>query len=266
MENILQTVYTSREMVANRPHFHDCHQIIFILKGKVEFCINGTVLPAEAGCAVILSRYADHAFRILSREYERCILQLDPAIVHLQSPVYSLLTDRPDGFCPVVDVSARQETVAGLFRQLLSEHTGQHSFRREMERLLVEQLLITLWRCTGLALRTDGSDIVTHIKRLLETRFSQPYTLEGLARQYGVSVSSLSHRFRAVTGTSVMEYLHACRMAHARRLLAETELSIGAIVEACGFSDGSNFSRTFKAQNGMTPTAFRRAHTDNPKQ
>ena len=63
------------------------------------------------------------------------------------------------------------------------------------------------------------------------------------------------------TGMSVMEYLLSCRMASAKRMLAGTQMGIGEIVERCGFSDNSNFSRTFKALNGMSPTDFRKKYT-----
>ncbi len=258
MENIVQAVYHSTEILLNRQHFHNCHQIVFILKGSVHFCINGTTMAAGSGNAVILSRYENHAFHILSEEYERYILQIDPAIVSQRSPVFSLLTDRPNGFRHVIDVSAHLQTVTEIFRHLLWEHSSQKRLFSQMEQLLVEQLLITIYRCTNLDLHIPGSDIVMDIKCRLENHFSEQYTLDDLARSYGISVSSLAHRFRAVTGTSVMSFLQACRMAHAKRMLAETDSSIADIVESCGFSDNSNFSRIFKAQNGMTPSAFRK--------
>ncbi len=88
-------------------------------------------------------------------------------------------------------------------------------------------------------------------------QYDDPYTLEALAKEYNVSPSSLSHRFKEVTGMSVMEYLLSCRLAAAKNLLIETDLPIGEIVEQCGFSDSSNFSRTFKARTGLSPSAFR---------
>jgi AraC-like DNA-binding protein len=57
-----------------------------------------------------------------------------------------------------------------------------------------------------------------------------------------------------------MEYLQSCRMANAKRMLAQTDYSVGEIVEKCGFSDNSNFSRTFKSLNGMSPTDFRKKY------
>ncbi len=57
-----------------------------------------------------------------------------------------------------------------------------------------------------------------------------------------------------------MEYLKSCRMANAKQMLAETDYSIGEIVEKCGFSDNSNFSRTFKNLTDLSPSDFRKKY------
>ena len=57
-----------------------------------------------------------------------------------------------------------------------------------------------------------------------------------------------------------MGYLQSCRMVAAKKYLAGTSKSIGEIVEICGFSDSSNFSRSFKEQVGCTPSEFRKKY------
>ena len=84
--------------------------------------------------------------------------------------------------------------------------------------------------------------------------------IKELAKKYNLSISSLSHQFKKITGMSVMNYLLSCRIAGAKNLLAKTDLSIGEITELCGFSDNSNFSRTFKKLNGISPTRFRNSN------
>ena len=96
--------------------------------------------------------------------------------------------------------------------------------------------------------------------RLNQVIDEQKISKREFAKQHSISISSLSHRFRTATGVSVMEYLQSCRMANAKQMLAETDCSIGEIVEKCGFSDNSNFSRTFKSLNGMSPTDFRKKY------
>lgn len=260
MQSIINTVYHSGDLLAKRPHFHDCHQIILILKGQVEFFVNDTCFQAGAGHIAIFSRYENHSVRVQSGEYERYVLHIAPHATDQVSPVYSLLTDRPVGFLNVTDVSPYLEEVAAIFRRLLQEHGSQRKLAREMEQLAVWQLLIIIYRAMPIELDSLGDATVMSIKRQFEKDCSRQYTLSSLARQYSISISSLAHRFRAVTGTSVMEYLQSCRIAQAKRLLANTHTPIGEIVESCGFSDSSNFSRTFKRLTGMSPSGFRKKY------
>lgn len=260
MQNIVQAVYYSGERLLKKSHFHDCHQIILILKGNVEFSVNGITNRAGAGDIAIFNRYENHSVRIRSAEYERYVLHIDPDVVNGKSGVYSLLTDRPAGFCNIINIAPHVEDVVGIFKGLMCEKGGESVLADEMEQLLVKQLLIKIYRCTDLQFDSMRDDLVSDIKRQFENAYDEHYTLDGLARQYGVSVSALSHRFRTVTGMPVMGYLQFCRIAHAKRMLAYTDLCIGEIVEKCGFSDNSNFSRTFKNLNGTSPTDFRKQY------
>lgn len=260
MQSIVQKVYYADDTLLKKPHFHDCHQIILILKGEAELQVNGKTLTAKSGDIVIFSRYENHSVTIRSAEYERYVLHIDPNVVNRKSAVYSLLTDRPEGFCNIVNVSKFMTEAVETFKRILLEHKGSERLADEMEQLAVKQLLITVCRCTPLDLGTVTDEIVTDIKRQFEENCGEPFSLNTLAKQHSISASSLSHRFREVTGVSVMGYLQSCRMANAKRMLAETNYSIGEIVEKCGISDNSNFSRTFKAQNGVSPTDFRKRY------
>ena len=260
MESIVQSVYHSSCPFNKHSHFHNCHQIIFIVKGTADFCINDKLLRATAGDVAIFSRYENHSVSGCSDEYERFVLHIDPDVVNRKSPVYSLLTDRPVDFCNIINVSSHMTEIIAIFNHILFEHNNASKLADEMEQLLVKQLLITIYRCTAVDFGNAYDDIVSDVKRQFENAYHEQYTLDMLAKQYNISVSSLSHRFQAATGVSVMEYLQYCRMANAKQMLAETDCSIGEIVEKCGFSDNSNFSRTFKKLNGCSPTVFRKKY------
>lgn len=264
MSRTVQAVYHSAQPLEKSAHFHDCHQIILILKGQAEFCVNGTRLEARAGDVTVFSRYEDHSVQACSAEYERYILQIDPEVVNQKSAVYGLLTDRPQGFCNVIHVAPHTQTITGIFRQLILEHGSSAALSEELERLLVRQLLILIYRCVPVDFDSLHDGVVLAVKRQFENHYNESYTLETLASEFHISPSSLSHRFREITGTSVMNYLQSIRIASAKRMLAETDESIGQIVEACGFSDASNFTRTFRRLNGLSPSAFRRKYRAEP--
>ena len=130
-----------------------------------------------------------------------------------------------------------------------------------MLNLLTQQLLIFIYRQLPevFAVFDENSfDTVQQIQRRMEMDFHERFSLAALSEEYGLSVSYLSHLFKRITGSSVMGYLQSCRIAAAKRYLAETSAEIGTIVEKCGFTDASNFSRTFRQLTGFTPSGFRR--------
>lgn len=257
MQSMVQKVYYSSGVLEKSAHYHDCHQIILIVKGSVEFGINGEILHAGEGDAVIFSRYENHSVRVLSSEYARYVLQIAPEVVNRSSHVYSLLSDRPGGFCNVISVARYAGEIVSCFRQLMREQKEAEKLTDEMEQCVVKQLLILLFRCAQSNFCLPSDELVMDLKRYFESSYGERHTLQALSKKYNLSVSALSHRFRTATGMAVMDYLLSCRMAYAKRMLALSELSVGEIVEKCGFSDSSNFSRTFKKLNGMTPSQFR---------
>ena len=75
--------------------------------------------------------------------------------------------------------------------------------------------------------------------------FAERITVEDIARAAAVSTSYLTRLFRQQMETSPHDYLLRYRINHAKRLLMETDLSIGAIAKQVGFSSESNFSYRF---------------------
>ena len=260
MSKLIQKAYFSDNIKKRRPHYHDCHQIILITKGNVEFCINDRVYSAGKGNIIIFSRYENHSVNIASESYERYVLHISPKIISIENRVYSLLLNRPEGFCNAVDIKDDLPVFEEQFRRIVKEFCVEDKLSDNMQQLLINQLLIMLCRKLPSAdyFYDESSEMIYALQRRFETDFNKQYSLCELAKEHNVSVSTLSHKFKKLTGTSVMDYLVACRMAMAKNYLTGTDLSVGEIVEKCGFSDSSNFSRTFLKLNGMSPTAFRK--------
>lgn len=59
---------------------------------------------------------------------------------------------------------------------------------------------------------------------------------------------------------SFSDYLIDLRLAHAKKLLLNTDLCIEMIAEDTGFKNRRNFSRLFAAHEGITPYRYRKEH------
>lgn len=85
----------------------------------------------------------------------------------------------------------------------------------------------------------------------------EPITTEQIAASAAISVSECLRCFRRMMNLTPKEYLRQHRIRHAVQLLEQTDLSITAVGEACGFEDMSYFARVFRAERGCTPSEYR---------
>jgi AraC-like DNA-binding protein len=98
------------------------------------------------------------------------------------------------------------------------------------------------------------------LKRLFEhiqENYAERLTAKQAAEIAGLSAPQLARTFKRVAGMSLMAYLNHVRLAHAARLLKETQHSIAEIALETGFSDQSYFDKRFKRAFGQSPSAFR---------
>jgi len=93
---------------------------------------------------------------------------------------------------------------------------------------------------------------------LLHERPTEPWTIEMLATQVGMSRSVFAERFGALVGESPMHYLTAWRMHVAAQQLREGPANVAQVAFAVGYESEAAFSRAFKRQFGTSPAAYRK--------
>ena len=87
--------------------------------------------------------------------------------------------------------------------------------------------------------------------------FGERITVEDIAQAAAVSTSYLTKLFRQQMETSPHDYLLRYRITHAKQLLTDTDLPIGAIAKQVGFTSESNFSYRFSRVCDLSPRAYR---------
>jgi AraC family transcriptional activator FtrA len=86
----------------------------------------------------------------------------------------------------------------------------------------------------------------------------QPLTVEELARQANMSSRNLGRQFRAVTGTTPLQWLVTQRIRRAQELLETTDDNIDTIASATGMGTATTLRRHFNRIVGVPPDAYRR--------
>ena len=99
---------------------------------------------------------------------------------------------------------------------------------------------------------------LSRVRELIESRLNGDLSLQELAAEVGYSRSHFLRAFHATTGVTPHRYVLNRRIEHARRLLAETNLSIAQVAYRCGFSSQAHLTVAFRKVCGLTPGEYRR--------
>ena len=91
----------------------------------------------------------------------------------------------------------------------------------------------------------------------IESRLPEPVSVPEVAAAAGISPGHLARIFSAEVGESVVGYIRRRRIDHARRLLASSTMSIGAIAASVGFEDLQAFNKACRRVTGLSPRRLR---------
>lgn len=105
-----------------------------------------------------------------------------------------------------------------------------------------------------------GTDPLAGAVARLVDREGMTWTVAGLARALHLSERTLARRFRQETGTTVHAWLTTLRIDEARRLLAGSDLAVGAVARRCGYGSEVTFRQRFRAEVGLSPAGYRAAN------
>ncbi len=99
--------------------------------------------------------------------------------------------------------------------------------------------------------------IIKAARDFVATNYPLPVSVEDIAAAANVSRTTLFRVFKSELNTTPVDYLTAYRIAQAKALLLETDLSVTAVARSTGYEDNLYFSRVFRKITGTTPTEYR---------
>jgi AraC-like DNA-binding protein len=143
-----------------------------------------------------------------------------------------------------------------LLEQILSCPYQGVTRRNYLEGRAIELIALHLDNIGDFCLSDAHLDCITQAEAILRQNIVNPPSLEALARQVGTNRLKLNQGFHQVYGTTPFGYLRNCRVREARRLLMTSDLSVGQIAKAVGYTSPSRFTTAFRQQYGTNPKVF----------
>jgi transcriptional regulator GlxA family with amidase domain len=97
----------------------------------------------------------------------------------------------------------------------------------------------------------------TLVKQLILDHLDDTLEVTELARACALSRSHFSRAFKCSTGLSPQDWIRQQRIARAKQLIQDTDLTLTQISLECGFCDQAHFSHIFTRSEGVSPFAWR---------
>lgn len=109
----------------------------------------------------------------------------------------------------------------------------------------------------GQDFRLRSEPLLAAVFEFIEERYHEPISLATIAAEVGLTPGHLTTVVRRKTGRSVQRWITERRMAEARKLLRETDLTVEAVAARAGYRQPSFFIKHFRRDHTLTPAAWR---------
>lgn len=176
------------------------------------------------------------------------------------------------GNIPVQDIEAICDNILmACAKKLQSMSSGEEDCaisewlgkRKEYENIdeLKENLLSHMKKADELLdvwIKDKNKLLVEDAKRYIEDNIDQDLSLEVVSRRFFFSSRYFAKLFKEYTGKAYSDYVNDIKMEFAKKLLLNTDFSIGEIARKIGYDDQGHFGRNFKKYTGMKPSAYRK--------
>lgn len=109
--------------------------------------------------------------------------------------------------------------------------------------------------------RSDQSErMLNGIRKFVRERYGDNMlSVNSIADRFGITPSYLSAFFKKASGQNIADFIALVRIAEAKRMLAEPQLTIAQIAAKVGYANDIGFIRFFKKYEGVTPGAYRQS-------
>jgi len=255
-------------------HHHPQCEITLVRQGGSVRVVGDKVTALTAGDLIFLGPEVPHDYRNTSEEgeagtpVEAIVIQFLPDLPGLagldaqglpsMQPVERLLKRASHG----LEIVGHTKEVATAFIEQMLEVQG-------MKRVILLLQLIDLLAdsaetreiCALASVQPSRTEVTTDrigtVCAYIESFFAEPIYVEKLASMVGLGKSAFSRLFKKSTGRSVPQFVNGLRVAHACRLLVETDLTVSQISRDCGFVSPAHFQRQFREQQHCSPLQYR---------
>ena len=223
-------------------HMHHDYELVTLLSGDLELWVDGRSFVLHAPDTALILSDQMHAYRCIGAS---------ASVVHVFSgdtvPSFQHRTAGQTGISPVFP--CRRE-VRNFYLDTLTvwNEYGEYALKGCLYLIIEEYLHHVVLRPR----KTTQTDLLASIFAYVSTHYTEPITLEDVAKECGYNTHYLSRIFSSSVGINFRRFVNSYRLEHARMLLQEKNVSTAEAAIAAGFGSVRSFNRAFAQEYSST--------------
>jgi len=238
-------------------HFHDVHEMYYLVKGSTKYFIGNEIFVLSAGEIAFVPKGIFHnTNNECKRDIERILLEFDDEFVgESYIPYIRNLSKNKHVIFPATELPKIQE----ILNRIAEESQKINHDYQEMQKLYLRQLLIFISRYRLKDSKSKSSEsqaLIESIMKYISENVGADLSLKNLSCKYNISPNHLSKQFKNISGLPLSEYINISRIAAAEKILKSGKYPITRVATECGFNDSNYFAAVFKKYKGITPKKY----------
>ena len=242
-------------------HYHEFDKLVLFIAGNVTYIVEGREYVLKAG-DILLVRHGDIHKPIIdpNAEYERIVIWINDSFLKANHSLNGCFDTAAQRGSRLLRLPAEKHgRIFGIAREFIGDGEGEfaNGFMRDT---LLFQLLILINR----AVRSGNEAVdfvsdsrIDSVIEYINGNLLSDLSVEKIAGEFFISRYYLMHRFKELTGKTVLSYIQSKRLLRAAALL-ESGCSAKEACYKSGYRDYSVFLKAFKKEFDTTPTEYKK--------
>jgi AraC-like DNA-binding protein len=247
-------------------HYHPEYELTYIINGSGKRIVGDNYEDFTDQDLVLLGPMLPHTWvteKPASDQYRVIVIQfstecIQPLLQYSEMAVIKQLLNRSDR--GVQFSGLQKKEVADILNEMV-ESNGMDALLLFFK--LLQKLSNMEYRALASGFFTsyqtnENQQRMNTVFKWVQQKYTGKIQLSEAASLIHLSESAFCKFFKRVSGKTFSGYVNDIRIAHACKLLIETDLSVLQIANNSGFDSLTYFNRTFLIKKGITPRGFRK--------
>lgn len=249
MRNVAFSAYYFEDLKP-RPHIHTHLELVYLKEGRTGIVLDNKKYLMEAGDVFLAFPNQIHFYHD-KEPVKGYFLIFSPEIFREFRDIFQ--TKVPTQ--PIVRVESISLDVGETMKNIWERLERQEAFDEIVAKGQLLSLLGEMFSQMELVEKPGDQEATKRILSYCIQNYTEPLTLEHLAKELYLNKYYISHVFRERMNTSYKDFINQLRVEYACELL-EKDSSITDVAYACGFSCVRTFNRAFLKYMNMTPREY----------